>query len=171
MTPAESIDALTREVFDAPTVTETPSQTLCDCGHQEDLHLWVCGVAGCAHAPAVTETDGGLPRERRAHRWTAVKQAPRLSDLRDAICFANEHAHIGDDERYCAAGRAMAYRIREALIDQYLVARAVTETTDLRAALAAYEADPVNLEDRPESWRRLDDLLSAVRAALAEEET
>ena len=37
---------------------------------------------------------------------------------------------------------------------------------DLAKALAAYEADPVNVNDRPESWRKLDNLLAAAHAAL-----
>ena len=50
-------------------------------------------------------------------RMEAVRQAPLLSDLRDAICFVERHDH--PESAYCNAGRAQAYRIREALIARY----------------------------------------------------
>ena len=48
-----------------------------------------------------------------------------------------------------------------------VLAASATDEGPLRAALDAYEADPVNVNDRPESWAKLDALLEAVRAALA----
>lgn len=34
--------------------------------------------------------------------------------------------------------------------------------TNAQRAARAYEQDPLNIDDRPESWRKLDELLSAV---------
>lgn len=75
---------------------------------------WVTGPyaeppCSCAAAPLPSEPVG---------RWEAVKQAPLLSDLRDAICFVERHDHLATSS-YCQAGRAQAYRIREALIARY----------------------------------------------------
>ena len=52
-------------------------------------------------------------------RRLAVARAPALSDLRDAICFVERHDHLAETS-YCHAGRAQAYRIREALIARYM---------------------------------------------------
>jgi hypothetical protein len=48
----------------------------------------------------------------------------------------------------------------------------MSETSDVRARLATalrrYEAMPINAADRPESWARLDELLAAAAALLAQ---